>query len=174
MEVQYQTYLWFYCIMPIQSIWLCDTDRLSTYYYLTWLSLSEKTINVGLLCHSPRLMCLHSKSRVTWGHLKSWKRIPGSTKHSGKWVTTSNVKPQVMKQLEQFANVSGVRKHKYHIQHVNHRVATCMYEEQQGWIKTDLGVLEPLWSCCPVLSTSLADLVDAGDREEDDQVDHEE
>ena len=32
-----------------------STDRLSTYNYLTWLSLSEKAINV--LCHSPRLMC---------------------------------------------------------------------------------------------------------------------
>ena len=33
-----------------------STDRLSTYNYLTWLSLSEKTINV--LCHSSRLMCI--------------------------------------------------------------------------------------------------------------------
>ena len=32
-----------------------STDRLSTYNYLTWLSLSEKTIIV--LFHSPRLMC---------------------------------------------------------------------------------------------------------------------
>ena len=61
-----------------------------------------------------------------------------------------------------------------HIQHVNHRVASCMYEEQQGWMKTALGVWEPLWSCCPVLATSLIDLLDAGGRKGDDQVDHEE
>ena len=56
-----------------------------------------------------RIEPVHSKTRERWGHLKSWKRIPGSTKHSGKWVTTSNVKPHVMKQLEQFAYVSGER-----------------------------------------------------------------
>ena len=44
---------------------------------------------------------VHSKARERWGHIKSWKRIPGTTKHSGKCVTTSNVKPRVMKQLEQ-------------------------------------------------------------------------
>ena len=33
-----------------------STDRLLTYNYLTWLSISEKTINI--LCHAPRLMCL--------------------------------------------------------------------------------------------------------------------
>ena len=64
------------------------------------------------------------------------------------------------------------------IQHVNHRVAsyktqlTNLYEEQQ--MKTDLEVLKPLWSCGHVLPTSLVDLLDAGDRETDDQVDHEE
>ena len=47
-------------------------------------------------------------------------------------------------------------------------------EEQQGWMTSDLVVLEPLGSCGPVLPTSLADLLDAGDREADDQVDHEE
>ena len=40
-----------------------------------------------------RIEPVHSKAREMWGHLKSWKRIPGSTKHSGKWVTMSNVKP---------------------------------------------------------------------------------
>ena len=94
-----------------------STDRLSTCNYLTWLSLLEKTINV--LCHSPsaivssveRIEPVHSKARERWGPLKTWKRIPGSTKHSGNWVTTSNVKPRVMKQLEQFAYISGVRTH---------------------------------------------------------------
>ena len=52
--------------------------------------------------------------------------------------------------------------------------APALNEEQQGWMKTDLGVWEPLWSCCPVLATSPGDLLDAGDREGDDQVDHEE
>ena len=41
-------------------------------------------------------------------------------------------------------------------------------------MKTDLGVWEPLGSCCPVLAASLVDLLDAGDLEGDDQVDHEE
>ena len=45
---------------------------------------------------------------------------------------------------------------------------------QQGWTKTELEVLEPLWSCGDVLPTSLVDLRDAGDREADDQVYHEE
>ena len=40
-----------------------------------------------------RIEPVHSKARERWGHLKSWKRISGSTKHSRKWVTTSNVKP---------------------------------------------------------------------------------
>ena len=52
---------------------------------------------------------------------------------------------------------------------MNHRVASCMYEEQQGWMKTDLGVWKLLRSCCPVLVG-----LDVGDREGDDQIDYEE
>ena len=33
------------------------------------------------------------------------------------------------------------------------------YDNGQGWITTDDGVLEPTWSCCPVLPNSLADLL---------------
>ena len=53
---------------------------------------------------------------------------------------------------------------------------TKLYEDemQQGWMKTDLKVLEPLWSCGDVLPTSQVDLRDASDREADDQADHEE
>ena len=50
----------------------------------------------------------------------------------------------------------------------------CTRSNRGGWRLVNLGVLKSLWSCWPVLSTSLADLLDAGDREGDDQVDHEE
>ena len=36
------------------------------------------------------------------------------------------------------------------------------------------GAWEPLWSCCPVLATSLVDLLEAGDRKRDGQADNEE
>ena len=42
-----------------------------------------------------------------------------------------------------------------------------------GCIRTDQGVLEPLWSCVPVLPTSLVDLLDTGHREEEDEVEDE-
>ena len=38
-----------------------------------------------------RIDPVHSETRDRWGHIKSWKKIPDSTRHSGKWVTTSNV-----------------------------------------------------------------------------------
>jgi hypothetical protein len=48
------------------------------------------------------------------------------------------------------------------------------YDQRQGWIRTDEGVLEPLWSCGPVLPTSLVDLLDTTDHEEEDDDDEEE
>ena len=93
---QKQTHLWFYCIMSIQSSWLCtwtqnrgSTERLSTYTYLT--SLTEKTsvsLSPATVSSLETIAPAPSKVRERWGHLKSWKRIPGSTKHSDKWVTT--------------------------------------------------------------------------------------
>lgn len=70
---------------------------------------------------------------------------------------------------------------KPHVQRVNHRVALYKrahqgiiekpkpYEDGQGWIKTDDGVLEPVWSCGPVLPTALVDLLDTAADEEDDE-----
>ena len=86
-KVLYRTYLWSYCIMYIQSIWLCDTwSGKNRQIVNIQLPDVEKTINVGLLCHSPSsvegIEAVHSKARERWGHLKSWKRIPGSTKQS--------------------------------------------------------------------------------------------
>ena len=42
------------------------------------------------------------------------------------------------------------------------------YDDRQGWRRTDDGVLEPVWSCRPVLPNSLVDLLDTGDREEEE------
>ena len=67
---------------------------------------------------------------------------------------------------------------KPHIQRVNYRAALYKqadqpilekpkpYDEGQGWMKNDRGELEPVWSCGPVLPTSLVDLLDTGDHEE--------
>jgi hypothetical protein len=73
-----------------------------------------------------------------------------------------------------------------HVQRVNYRVALYKradqpllekpkpYDERQGWIRTDQGVLEPLWSRGPVLPTSLVDFLTTGDREAEDEVDDDE
>lgn len=70
---------------------------------------------------------------------------------------------------------------KPHIQRVNHRVALYKradeaiiekpkpYADGQGWKKTDGGVLEPVWSCGPVLPAALADLLDPGSDDEEDE-----
>lgn len=75
---------------------------------------------------------------------------------------------------------------KPHIQRVNHRVALYKranegilerpkpYDDEQGWMRTDDGVLEPVWSCSPILPMSLVDLLDAGDREEEEEEEEEE
>ena len=137
-----------------------------------------------------------------------------------------NVKPQVLKQLEQLtclmytqsreSSVDVVRAKllrkmvgedeeltskskvdlarlppyhsalKPHIQRVNHRVALYKraneailerpkpYDDGQGWLRTDDGVMEPVWSCTPILPMSLVDLLDAGDREEEEEEENEE
>ena len=68
---------------------------------------------------------------------------------------------------------------KQHVHRVNHRM--CLYKRAdipilekpqpydpgQGWMKTDEGVLEPLWSSAPVLPESLVDLPGTVESEED-------
>ena len=61
---------------------------------------------------------------------------------------------------------------KPHIYRVNHRVATYKranqavypmpkpWDDKQGWIKNDDGILEPLWSLRPVLPLSLVDILE--------------
>ncbi|XP_046336920.2 uncharacterized protein LOC124118725 [Haliotis rufescens] len=162
------------------------------------------------------------KGKGKVGPLKKLEKNPRFHKAFRQLGDDWNVKPQVMKQLEQFtclmygqcreSSVNAVRvkllckmvgedkkltsKSKVdlarlppcqsalepHIQRVNHRVALYKradqpfvekpkpYEEQQGWMRTDQGVLEPMWSNGPVLPTSLVDLLDAGDREGDEHV----
>ena len=132
-----------------------------------------------------------------------------------------NVKPEVLRQLEQFtclmygqsreSSVDVVRAKllrkmvgedkkltskskvdlarlppchsalKPHVQRVNHRVALYKradeailekpkpYDEGQGWMRTDEGVLKQVWSCGPVLPTSLVDLLDTGEREQEQE-----
>ena len=67
-----------------------------------------------------------------------------------------------------------------HVQRVNHRVASYRraaepiferpkpYDEGQGWLKTEQGVLEPVWSNGPILPPSLVDLVGVDDDENED------
>ena len=62
---------------------------------------------------------------------------------------------------------------------MNHRVALYKradqailqkpkpYDDGQGWKKNTEGVLEPVWSCGPVLPTSLVDILHTIDHEED-------
>ena len=73
---------------------------------------------------------------------------------------------------------------KPHFQLVNHRVALYKradefilekpnpYDDSQGWIRTEDGVLEPLWTCSAALPNSLVVFWDNGDR--DDEEDEEE
>ena len=66
---------------------------------------------------------------------------------------------------------------KPHIQRVNHRAALYKrgngailekpnpYDDDQGWVNTHEGVLEPMWSFGPIMPTSLVDLLVTCDRE---------
>ena len=66
-----------------------------------------------------------------------------------------------------------------HIQRVNHRVACYKHSaqaifekpesdsESQGWLRSDDGVLEPVWSIGPILPPSLLKLLDTCDTEND-------
>ena len=70
---------------------------------------------------------------------------------------------------------------KPHARRVNYRVALYKradepilenpkpYDEGQGWMKTDEGVLKPVWSCGPILPTSLVDPHDTGEHEQEEQ-----
>ena len=42
------------------------------------------------------------------------------------------------------------------------------------WIRTEDGVLEPMWPCGPVLPNSLVDFLYTGDREEEEEEEEEE
>ena len=71
------------------------------------------------------------------------------------------------------------------LQRVNHRVAlhkradeTILenpkpYDDGQGWIRTEDGVLKPVWSCAAVLPNSMVDLLDTGDREYEEEEEEE-
>lgn len=159
------------------------------------------------------------KGKGKVGPLKKLEKNPRFHKAFRQLGDDWKVKPQVMKQLEQFtclvygdsreSSVNVVRvkqlrkmvgedkkltsKSKVdlgrlppcqsalepHIQRVNHRVALYKradqplvekprpYDEQQGWVMTDQRDLEPLWSRDPVLPTSLVDLLQTVDQEEE-------
>ena len=47
------------------------------------------------------------------------------------------------------------------------------YDDGQGWIRTEDGVLEPVWSCDAALPNSVVDLLDTGDREEEEEEEEE-
>ena len=70
---------------------------------------------------------------------------------------------------------------KPHLQRVNHRVAIYKhadesilekpnpYDDGQGWIRTEDGVLELVWSCDAALPNLLVDLLDTGGHEEEEE-----
>lgn len=74
-----------------------------------------------------------------------------------------------------------------HIDRVNHRLAIYKradkpmfrcpkpYDRGQGWEKNEKGILEPLWSCGPILPPSLIDLLQktVEEMEEDDDEEQE-
>ncbi|XP_034071932.1 uncharacterized protein LOC117545981 [Gymnodraco acuticeps] len=165
------------------------------------------------------------KGKGKVGPLKKQEKNPKFHRAFSQLGDNWNVKPEVLKQLEQFtcplygesreSSVDVVRAKllrkmvgqddkltakskvdlarlppcydalKPHVQRVNHRVALYMradesilekpilYDEEQGWMRTD-GVLRPVWSCGPVLPTSLVDLLDTTEREQEDEEEEEE
>ena len=70
---------------------------------------------------------------------------------------------------------------KAHLQRLKHRVALYKHADEsilekskpydygQGWIRTEDGELEPVWSCGAALPNSPVDLLDTGDREEEEE-----
>ena len=71
---------------------------------------------------------------------------------------------------------------KPHLQRLNHRVALYKRSDEsilekskpydddgQGWIRTENGVMEPVWSCDAALPNSLVNLLGIGDREEEEE-----
>ena len=68
-----------------------------------------------------------------------------------------------------------------HVQRINHREAfykraneatlekPTPYDDGQRWMKTDEGALEPVWSCGPIMPTSLVDLLVSFEREVEDE-----
>ncbi|XP_063959228.1 uncharacterized protein LOC135154916 [Lytechinus pictus] len=79
-----------------------------------------------------------------------------------------------------------------HINRVNHRLAHYKraeemifyspkpYDPGQGWEKTKEGILQPIWSCGPILPPSLIDLLEStineveDDEEEEEEIDYDE
>lgn len=69
---------------------------------------------------------------------------------------------------------------KPHVHRVNHRVALYKrahdhfpekpkpHDEGQGWMRSD-GLLKPVWSCGPILPTSLVDLLETTEQEEEEE-----
>ena len=43
------------------------------------------------------------------------------------------------------------------------------YDDGQGWIRTEDGMLEPVWSCGSALPNSLVDFLDTGDRDDEEE-----
>ena len=82
LQVQYQTHLWFYCIMPIQSTWLCDTgsgkhrqivniqlpDVADSFEKEYWRAVPLPSADVSSV---ERIDRVHLKARERWGHIKS-------------------------------------------------------------------------------------------------------
>ena len=48
-----------------------------------------------------------------------------------------------------------------------------LYDDGQGWIWTEDGVLEPVWSCGTALPNSLVDFLDTGDRDDEEEEEEE-
>ena len=53
------------------------------------------------------------------------------------------------------------------LQDGGHQEKFKSYDDGQEWIRTEDGVLEPVWSCGAAVPNSLVNLLDTGDREEE-------
>ena len=43
------------------------------------------------------------------------------------------------------------------------------HDEGQGWTRTDEGLLKSVWSCGPILPTSLVDLLETVDHDQEEE-----
>ena len=125
------------------------------------------------MCSVERTAPVPSKGRERWGPPKRWRRTIGFTKRSRNSVRSEklNLKMHSRKSLVDVVRAKLLRNTEHqdlvrmypchsalqpHVQHANHRLALHKqadepilekrkpYNEGQGWIRTDEGVVDPM------------------------------